>query len=367
MTTAYDLVSMSSGSVTKFSSQGCLGVTSLLSGFMPTLPTSSVLQNTAGKMLRETRPPQLGFDLARFAGEQREAHLLLKASNYRPKSRKELAGAFLNYQFGLKPTGSDLGKLAELVLRSDDPIRRLIDGEKIREKKYGTRVLLKDSNSGENILSIYSNTFTGTDVWTGLHRTHVVYPGYSGTSGSYTNVLHPILRWDYTRKQILRTFSTWEYYVPQPEDIRGRLSSYRKKAEMLLSSASIKESTVWELTPWTWLSDWFVDIGGLLRYQRECVDNQMVATTCGYSVWEEYEGRTHFAGYKPHPLMGMYPYFNTKNLRLTGVQVSVRWRRHTRRSGNPYSIGPTWSLTNQQWAILTALGLARGADLPIKR
>lgn len=347
--------------------QGALGITQLLSGFMPGLPGDSTLEATAARLLRETRPPDIGFNLARFAAEQREAPLLFKAANYMPRSKKELGGAYLNFMFGLKPTGSDLGKLAELVLRSDGPVRTLLAHEKVREKKYGRKVILEDSNSGYYLVTSYANSSLGSEFWTGLHKTKIVYPTLSGTSGSYGNVLHPLLRWSYTRKQYVRSFATWEYFVPKPYEIEGRLALYRKNAKMLLSSATIDESTVYELTPWSWFANWFLDIGGLLRYQNAVNRNQLVMSSSGYSVWEEYTGFTHYAELLKHGNWGQYPYLNYQPTNFAGQQVTIRWRRHKRRGGNPYSIAPTWSLTKQQWAITSALGLSRGLDLPSKR
>lgn len=346
-----------------YSCQGAFGVSELLSGHMPAMPGSSTLSSMAAQLLRNTRPPQIGFDLARFALEQREAPLLFKASNYMPRNKKELGGAYLNFLFGLKPTGSDLGKLAETVIASDRAISEFLAHEKVVEKKYGTRVILKDSNSGEQILQQFETSNYSTDFWTGLHKTRVWIPAAFGSSGSYGTVLWPVFRWTYTRKQLLRTFATWEYFIPRPLEFEGRLASYRKGAAELLSMTKVNESTVYELTPWTWLANWFVDFGGLLRYQREVVDNQMVMSSSGYSTWEEYTGLTSYSGLNPSPQNGLYPYLKGTVEQFTGVQSSIQWRRHSRRKGNPYSLSPTWSFSTQQWAILGALGLSRGLDV----
>lgn len=351
---------------TNTSVQGCFGVYGMQGGYWPSLPSTSTLEGIAGTLLRNSRPPKRGFDLARFAAEQREAPLLWKASNYRPRTRKELGGAFLNYMFGIRPTGSDLGYLAELVLRTDGPVHSLLDYEKVREKKYGRKVLFSNSNSGEQIYTTSDTTAQGGTSALGFAKFKYYYLVKFGSTGS--NPLWPIFHWSYTSKQLLKTFATWEYFVPQPHEIRGRLASYRRKAELILSSAKVDEGTVYDLTPWSWLLDWFVDIGGLIRYQRDCVDNQVVATGCGYSIWEEHTTLLHYSGLKLNPLYnGSYPYGTVSDIRFTGVSASVQIRKHTRRAGNPYSISPTWSLTSQQWAILGALGLTRGAGSPIKR
>lgn len=345
--------------------QGALGPSGTLASVMPALPTTSALQNLAGGMLRNSRPPKAGFNLARFAAEQREAPLLFKMANYMPRSKKEMGGAVLNYLFGVKPTGSDLGYLAELVLRSDSGLQRMLNAEKIREKKYGTSVLFKDDGFEQLELTLSSSTTGGGTFTAGKHTMRYIFLA-RWTDQNYGNVLYPNFLVSYSRKQILRTFATWEYYVPQPMEIRGRLASYRKKAALLLSSAKLEPSVVYELTPWSWLADWFVDFGGLLRYQQDVIDNQIVATNCGYSTWEEYTARCNLSHYRNITNDGVL-YNRAKDVKFTPVGTMIRWRRHKRRSGNPYSIGPTWSLTNQQWAILGALGLSRGIDLPIKR
>ncbi len=350
-----------------YTSQGCMGTALLPASVLPDPGTEYSLYQEAASMLRRSRPPSEGFDLARFAGEQRELPMLLKASNYRPRNKRELGGAYLNWLFGIKPTGSDLGYLAELILSYDGPLQSLLANEKVREKAYNTRVLLKDNNSGNVRLTSYSNQPTGGSYWTGLIQTKLVFPGKTGTSSSSLNVLFPNLKWSYTRKQILRTFATWEYFIPKPHEFEGRLRLAKRKATELLSAGKTNESTVWELAPWTWMTDWFIDIGGLIRYQEAVRDNQIVASACGYSLWEEFATQVHFTDHTHLATAGSYPYYGIEDYKFSPVMHSVLVRKHMRRSGNPYSLGPTWDLNPSQWAITSALGLSRGVDLPNKR
>lgn len=364
---SYYATSYNNPTGTKMNCFGAFGINGLSTGFLPALAANSVLENQAAKLLRNSRPPEVGFDLARFAGEQREAPMLFKAANYMPRTKAELAGAYLNFMFGLKPTGSDLGKLAELVLRSDSAIQRLLDAEKIQEKSYRTAKLHESSGGGTHVFTTADTTPTGSSVTLGYNKTRYWFLNKYGATGNYGNVIFPVINWSYTRKQTLRTFATWEYFVPQPHEIRGRLADYRKKAEQVLALTKVSEATVYELTPWSWLMNWFADFGGLLRYQQAVVNNQIVATACGYSVYEEYTGFCHLTDYNLSSLAGNYPYGGVRDYRHLGVYSSIQYKRHKRLGANPYSIGPTWSLTNQQWAILGALGLARGSGQAIKR
>lgn len=346
--------------------QGCLGISGTsLTAYMPSMPSGITIENIAGEMLRNSRPPKAGFDLARFAGEQREAPLLFRMSNYMPRSKKDLGGAVLNFLFGIKPTGSDLGSLAELVLSSDKGLRQMISAEKVREQKSATRVLYTRADGGTWTSRSSNTTSAGSTI--NLGPATVKYCYLVNTTSGYSNILTPVLRYSYTIKQLVRVFATWEYFVPKPAEIESRLDSYKEKAKTILGAASVDETTVYELSPWTWLGDWFVDFGGLLRYQRDVVDNQIVATQTGYSTWEEFGLQCHYTERTLYPPAVGYPYPRLIEDRFAGVQASVQWRRHKRRGGNPYSIGPTWSLNNQQWAILGALGLSRGIDLPNRR
>jgi len=342
--------------------QGAVGFTGFTysNAFTGGVPSDSFLQNTAGKLLRGAKPSAAGLDILRFAGEQRDAGALFRASNYLPRNPKQMAGAYLNYLFGLKPTGEDLGRLAELVMRTDKPVRLLIEGEKIRQKTKRT-VTLYEKSGGYVSTSIISDMGLPLYNWTNSPfsmRGAYLVP-FSGSG--FGSTLAPILNYNWTARQTLRQFATWEMFVPRPLELESRLYSYKERAQLILSAAKLKESAVWELTPWTWLSDWFVDIGGLLRYQRAIVDDQIVATQAGYSLFEEFGAQCNFSGRK-------YTYNPSKwavtSDNFSGVSCSIHWRRHKRRGASPFSIGPTWSLTNKQWAILGALGLSKGADLP---
>jgi hypothetical protein len=102
--------------------------------------------------------------------------------------------------------------------------------------------------------------------------------------------------WFYTAKRTIRAFSTWEYFVPHPEGLHDRLSSYVQAAQTVLGF-QVTPSTVFDLTPWSWMVDWFVDIGGLLRYQQKVADNQLVMTRGGFSYWEEITWKAMVSGW----------------------------------------------------------------------
>jgi len=340
--------------------QGVLGITAVVNGTLPNDPTTSAAQKRAGQMLRGSRPPVEQFNLARFALEQKDAPLLMRMGNYIPRSPKDLGGAVLNFLFGLKPTAEDLGRGAALALRADPILQGLIGLEKVTERRYNTEVLSDVSNQGVRFLTSYDNTLAGTTTTTLKHTNRIVFPGWYGSSGSYGNVLTPVLSYTSRLTQTLRTFATWEYFVPRPLGLEDRLPAYQQAALNLIESTKLDASVVYDLTPWTWLGNWFVDFGGLLRYQQSIVDNQQVMTNSGYTILTKYEGSTTFAAINPTVNNGTYPYFKGTVPNFMPVTANVKQLRITRRPCSPYAVTPSWSsFSNLQWGILGALGLAR--------
>lgn len=345
--------------------KGFLGC-SFLPGALPAPPSDDVARNIAGQLLRTSRPLVEQFNLARFAGEQKDAHLLFRMENYIPRNPRQLGGAVLNFLFGLKPTAEDLGRAAAISLQSQPVISGLTGLEEVQERRFNERLISEKSDSGSFGAVAYDQSLTGDTYTTGYHQTRVIYPGYYGATGSYGNVLEPIYNWSYYQRQIIRSFATWEYFVPRPLGLDERLPGYRLAAESLLRTWKFDESTVYDLTPWTWLGNWFADFGGLLRYQRAIIDNQQVMTNSGYSILSDYSGTFSFVGYRPRSTNGQGYYFKASDYSVgpSTPVATIRLKGVKRRASSPYAVGPTWVLSQQQWAILGALGLARGRGIP---
>jgi len=326
--------------------------------FSPAIPSETTMRNIAGGLLRRAIPTKSEINLTRIAGESREAPLLFKAANYRPRNPAEVAGSYLNYLFGVKPTVSDLQSIAETVQKWDSHLRSYVAMEKRRIRRSSTEKLGSNSDSGMNTGHFgYNNS---SPIACGPMTANVgrLLPG---SPFSANDSLGVTITWSCFVTQSLRQFSTFEYFVPRPRDLMGRLDKYRQLAQSVIGGG-LDESTAYDLTPWTWLAGWFVDVGGLLRYQQSVADNQVVASTCGYSFYEEGRGSIHFSGLYPDG--GSWP---AKVSNFTAGAATFEWKHHIRRGSSPYSIGPTWDLSQQQWAILGALGLSRAPGVPIKR
>ena len=143
-----------------------------------------------------------------------------------------------------------------------------------------------------------------------------------------------------------------------------RLDAYKAMAESLIGEGA-SLGTLYDLTPYSWLANWYVDVGGILHYQQAIANNQVAAVSNGYSLMELLSVR---ASLQTPTLLASDTYVIDTLSQSPGYAVATYgWKRHTRRGGTPYSMSPTWSMSPQQWAITGALGLSRSTGVPIKR
>lgn len=327
--------------------------------------SSSTMQNMAGKWMRQSVPNLDHGNLVRFAGEQRDAPALFRASNYRPRNPKEAAGAYLNYIFGVKPTIDDVLRMSEQVLLFDKKLRQAISMEKVSAKTRKGSVLFEKSFFNPQV-----NRFTqcagSSSLNLGFATVLTDFVAPFSSSGNSAGCWIPQYSTHYQAKQTLTQFATWEYFVPQPAKIETRLDKYKELAQQLIGEGA-SAGTVWNLTPWTWLSDWFVDVGGMLHYQQAINDNRIAATSNGYSFREtcDVTVKLHKCVYDTTGIVGPWSEISNSHSEATSTLSYVH---HVRRGGNPYSIGPAWtSLSLQQWAIIGALGMSWSSGTQIKR
>lgn len=344
-------------------SDGVISIESVSPSIWPTKPTPSHLASLASGMMRRSVPTASEINLVRVLGESRDAPLMFRAANYVPRSPKEAAGSFLNYVFGIAPTVSDLQKVAETVVSSSSIVRNYVRQEKVRLRRNQSEELWSSSGYGlvKNKNSLYLNKNQSISFGPLLTKCSYILPSWS--SSGYDYVIAPTISWSWKASRSVSMFATFEYFIPRPTNILGRLNRYNQLAQRLLGGG-LDASTVYDLTPFSWLADWFVDIGGLLRYQSAVSANQVAASSSGYSYWEQLEASVAYMSIRRDP-SGIAGGWQLLSSDFSPCVGTFRWRSHTRRKGGPYSLSPTWDLSQQQWAILGALGLARSPGVPI--
>jgi hypothetical protein len=302
-------------------------------------PSSGYLESEAAKMMRAIRPTRPDFDLTRFVGELRDAPRLLGWGNYSPRSTRDIGGGYLNYQFGIVPTTSDIQKMAEAVLKADELTKQFIQESSKLIHRRTSRILDEYTNEVKIRLDNGLRQYSKAGITLRIdHGSQITYTGLN--AAFYLNA-----------RRRLSAFSSFEYFVGDPEGFTTRMDSYASKARKLLGGG-LTASVAYELTPWSWMADWFVDIGGLLAYQQDVADYSLVARRSGYVVEDIY-----------HTSVSLSP----SEKAVGRGQITAVERIQRRRPGSPYSMSPNWDHSAYQWAILGALGLTRAPGIKFTR
>lgn len=233
---------------------------------------------------------------------------------------------YLNWEFGWKPILNDLRKmlnfqkhlhrrLAQLKRDNGKPIRRsvtLVDIEDVLTNTWGTPV--------ENPFYPYVHPFY-----------HV---NGSGTSGS--KVIASRKDWFEAR---------FRYWIPDIES-----PDWPARAQIALLGANPTPDLLWNLLPWSWLIDWFYNVGSVISNMSENAAENLVA---------EYAYVMSHVKYSTHVLQ--QGTLSTKNGPVKCTAKAEYTKELKRRSyANPYGFGLTpGDLSGRQKAILGALGISR--------
>lgn len=291
----------------------------------------------AAAILRDIAPTNADLSLARMAGELRQWKDLLGV----PKlSSPGYAGKVdLQYEFGIKPTLSDLRALMKSVERMDSHFKQFVrdSGSLVRRSR---EVILEEDtfrSVSEPSLNYGMVTFNVGPVQ--ISRAH--YDGYYYRSEN---------AWDVycNRRIVLRPFATFQYFASARKGFGSSASSFLDKARYALGGG-LTASTAYQLTPYSWLLDWFVDFGSLLEFQEGVADYSTVMSRCGFVVEEQQVASVAAVAAKNTT---SYPsHTATGTARAFG-------KLQRRRRGSPYSLNPNWPTDPGQLRILTSLGLS---------
>lgn len=322
--------------------EGVAQITGITPSFKPADLSTSTIEGISGKIMRRYRPTKPTFDLTRFTGELRDAPSLFSKVNYIPDRISDFGGSYLNYQFGITPTASDLQKAAEAIIKSHDLVNEFVRQSAQTVHKSHTEII--DSNSTSGTTSTHVSTQT-SNVGPFIVKHDL--------GGNYTSAGLVKVSYAAYSRRIHHVFSTFEFFVGDPYGYTTRMEDYLSKAKKLVGGG-LTLPVAYQLTPFTWMLDWFYDIGGLLAYQQDVADNGIVQTYGGSTITDEYYGSVSFSD-------GKMP---SNSAAYTGGGTCNFYQRHSsRRPGSPYDMSPTWSMDPYKWAIVGALGLTKAKGL----
>jgi len=297
------------------------------------VPEDTALLNGLGNQaMKRSDPSNPLIDVPVFLGELREGFPRVIASGLlrsRLKDFRELGSEYLNVEFGWKPFLSDIFGGLDAHDKAIKLIRETkVRGSKVSHRRYDYPI---------------TRTTEKTTIATGASLVPVLSSALflSNTGTVYRERKLETQRW----------FSgAFRHYVPdvldQYEDQAERLRLLRKEYGLRLTPDAL-----WELAPWSWMLDWFINVGDVLANVSNLVSFNS-ALTYGY-IMEHV--RVHDLYWSEGVVFkDGTPYSGT---------LSIVTDRKSRRKASPFGFGPgyVWDgFSQKQLAILAALGISRG-------
>lgn len=275
--------------------------------------------NKAWEILSKSNPSIPHVSVPTFIGELKDLPGLVKG--YGDGLLKSVANGYLSWRWAIRPMISDLRKLFNFVKAVDDRttmLMKLRAGQTIRK-----RVKLGEGK-GNLAPGIY------------------VVESKSGGGCSCTfEERHSFKEWGTVQWKLLPDSKLPQLgYGPLREMARNLTFGFT--SHELLAAA-------WELTPWSWLADWFGNTGDLIA-----ATNNSVGCTwkdiCYMRTSQSYTETYNFTG-DPWVLAGL------KNRRY--VLTQKRKERYVCSPSVPFPFPQLPILTNGQWSILAALAAQR--------
>lgn len=250
---------------------------------------------------------------------------------------KALGGEWLNLQFGVFPTVRDFVAGAAAIVKMDAAVAKL---KRESGKTIRRRTTLKDTTTVSESFITRGWPFAEYE-WDG------VIPDCVGTTNlSVLTIVREkvwyVARYKYTMQ-------------PSPSPLSDLVT--RAKLAGLVPSASL----AWELLPWSWLADWFGNIGDVMKnmspsaadnlvtlhsYLMKETETRVIITKSGtYRFRGDTEGPLYHSG----PSGSFHNVFERREIRK--IRVGGR---------NPYGFYFGWAdLSTYQQSLLAALGLSR--------
>lgn len=201
------------------------------------LPSLYELHNLCVAVAARTSPNRSSVSVPTALGEMRDLPSLIQNAGHR--LLKAVAAGWLSWRFALKPMISDLRKLSLFTATVQKRFQQL---ERLSRRKYVTGwmpVESKEEQVGPTDVTIHSE---GASV-----------------TGKRT-VTYKRKAWASIR---------WKLLVQPPLDVKSRYDLAERLVTGITCYGALQ--TAWELQPWSWLVDWFWNVGEWLQANNNTV------------------------------------------------------------------------------------------------
>lgn len=244
------------------------------------------------------------------------------------KDFRKVGDEYLNIEFGIKPLISDVLTTAKSIVEAEQRLAQLQrDSGRLVRRRFSFPIL--------------SEEFVG--VVTGAAA---VPPGWSNTY-LYNSLTG-------TRKTTISTFTTrrwfsgaFTYHLKLSDTQQSQLENAATQARLLLG-VKLDAEVLWNLSPWSWLADWFGNVGDIVTNLSH-FQNDGLVMPYGYIMAQQNASRiTSIEN------LGWFDPVMPRS-----VSTKLTFTRKQRRKAHPFGFGITdVMLDTRQWAILGALGIS---------
>jgi hypothetical protein len=229
--------------------------TGFLAGTMPLQSQADILQAVL-ELLREGLPDQLFGALVKAKNPKKSAQI------------KALAGDYLNYVFGISPIVREADKVIRTILSINQLIDQWfrdnrLDVSRRRDSKPEVRpsLVVRSASTGVRGGYLYSSSTDRSKPW-------FVSTIGSNFSGSWSVEDHLVTK-ERMHFSAMYNYDLAELALPGFDSGVANASSVEQRMALAayalgISPAQMTPSLVWELTPFSWLVDWFTNVGQML-------------------------------------------------------------------------------------------------------
>jgi hypothetical protein len=261
-------------------------------------------------------------------------------------SPKRAADYFLEHSFGWAPFLSDLRKFYTLWHGKETIIKRLSsqNGQPVRRK--ATLVGLPVEVPGPDGKPIIRYEPTIEDWKLNGGSGQLIQPPL------HSNFYATTPSWELRRVTKLKVSATgrFSFYRPEFDTSKNEYNSswFEINRLMTIYGLRISPSNIYRATPWTWLIDWFSNLGDHFDYLTDITTDSIAAEYLYLHVEKEI----------------VWKFIQTLPFRDPGL-TTLTWERkllvNERKGANsPYGFNLSWdNLTPRQLVILGALGITR--------
>jgi hypothetical protein len=304
-------------------------------------PSTSDLEVLGARAVSGTLPDRPIAGLAAFLGELHEGLPRMPLQALARRGPNALDQEFLNQQFGIRPFIGDLQKLAQAVITGDILLQRYNNQASLLTRR-------KLDLGSQTTLRVQPDAYMEVNLGTRGGTPHPYYwlENYGGYWTCIDEMTHSA-----------RFAGQYERFVPINDSFFRASTDYARRANKLLGT-EITPSVVYQITPWSWLLDWFGNFNVFMTNVSYLNGNDTILRY----------------GYVTHLIEATRTWTRQGPLRtgdsrdiVNTVVLKHHVRVMRRVKASPYGFGINLpDMSPLRWAILAALGKTRAPSLNLR-